>query len=70
MADWFGIKTDNFSGNLWNINTGVGYKLTKKLGLNIAYKYLRITAGVNKRFWEGNFYMRFHGPVISVTGSL
>ena len=67
-ANWFGIKTDSFSGNLWDINAGINFAITKHFGINGSYKYLRTSAGVNNKLWDGDFYMRFQGPVFSLMG--
>ncbi len=67
--DWFGITIDEYSGSLWNFNAGLNYRVLKNIGLNVSYKYLKVTANVNKRLWNGDFYMKFHGPVFTVSGN-
>ncbi len=68
-VDWFGLSIDEYSGSLWNFNAGINYRILKNIGINLSYKYLKVTADVNKRIWNGNFYMRFHGPAFIITGS-
>ena len=68
-VDWFGLSIDEYSGSLWNANAGINYRIFKSIGLNLSYKYQKIKADVNKRLWQGSFYMRFQGPVLTVTGS-
>ena len=68
-VDWFGLSIDEYPGILWNINAGLNYRILKYIGINLNYKYLMVTADVNNRLWNGDFYMRFHGPAFTLTGN-
>lgn len=67
--DWFGIKIGDISGRLWNINPGVRYQVFKHVGLNLSYKYLKISANIDKDSWNGDFSMLFQGPSFTITGN-
>lgn len=69
-VDWFGIKVDNFAGELWNINAGVNYQAFKNIGFGIIYKYFDLSANVDKDSWSGSVSTKFQGPALLVSGNL
>jgi len=64
--DWFGITVGEYSGGLWNIAPGIKYQLFKHIGIGFDYRYFIVEANVNKKSWNGQFSMKFNGPLFVV----
>ncbi len=68
-VDWFGLKIDDFGGNLWNVSPGINYQFFNHLGLGLSYKFIRVDVDVDKDNWKGNFNMSFSGPALTLYGN-
>jgi hypothetical protein len=68
--DWFGIKIDSYTGSLWDFAPSVRYQIIKNLSISADYRYFKVSAGVDKKDWDGSFYMAFQGPTFTLTGNL
>lgn len=67
--DWFGIKIDNISGNLWDVTPTLNYLAFRNIGFSLGYKYLKFGVDVDKPRWEKGLDLQFRGPSISVFGT-
>lgn len=64
--DWFGLKANEYSGLLWDIDPTVGYQITDYFGVNLSYRYFEIDARVDQKRWDGQVKLKFHGPAAGV----
>jgi hypothetical protein len=67
-TDWFGIKIDNISGLLWDIEPKVNFEITQNFGLGASYRFFKLSAVVNNSDWDGKFDMKYKGPTFSLHG--
>jgi len=61
-VDWFGIKIDNISGGLWNVNPVVTYLFTRNFGVSASYQFINCSSGGDQDKWNGGFDLGFGGP--------
>ena len=64
--DWFGLKIDNISGNLWDITPSINYQVLRNMGLSAGYKFLDIGFDTDKDGWQGQIDLEFQGPSFSL----
>ncbi|MGB3345618.1 MAG: hypothetical protein WBA61_17035 [Aequorivita sp.] len=67
--DWFGVKIDNVSGNLWDISPTINYQVFRNMGISAGYKYLNFGVDIDKDRWQGGIGLQFQGPSISLFGN-
>ena len=67
--DWFGIKINDISGLLWDVNPMINYQVFRNVGISAGYKYLHFGVDIDKEKWNGEIDLQFQGPSISVFGN-
>ncbi len=68
--DWFGITLEPYTAKLWDFGPSVKYQIIKNLSIGLDYRYFKISAKVDNKNWNGNFYTFYHGPTIKLIGNL
>ena len=67
-ADWFSANLGEYSGGIWNVVTGVDYRLAKNFGIGASYQFVQIDGAIKKTGWRGDLRSRFDGPQIYLSG--
>jgi hypothetical protein len=64
-VDYFSLTTGSYEGGLVNAMAGVGWRINDRFGLQLGYRYVDYSLGVNRSDWRGSVDYRFSGPYLS-----
>lgn len=67
--DWFVAKIKNYTGALWNLAPGIKYQFFDHLGVGLSYRYFSTRLDVDNKFWHGNVFYDFHGPLVTISSN-
>jgi len=67
-TDWFGVKIEDISGVLWDLEPKVNYEITKNFGVGASYRFFQVDVELDTGEWGGNLEMKYNGPTISLHG--
>lgn len=65
-TDWFGVKIEDISGVLWDLEPKVNYEITKSFGVGASYRFFQVGVELDTDEWGGKLEMKYNGPAISL----
>ena len=67
-VDWLSASIDNYSGSIWNLSAGAGYRLFRNIGIGANYQFFRLSGDLTEDNWRGEVQTTFTGPYLHVSG--
>jgi len=60
--DWLSVSIGNYSGSLWNAQTGIHWQTFKNIGFGLYYNGFNLDLDVDKNDWRGKAEFTQRGP--------
>jgi len=67
--DWLSASIGDYSGGLWNAQTGIHWQAFKNFGFGLYYNAFILDVDVDDENWRGKAEAKQHGPWLAVTAS-
>jgi hypothetical protein len=67
--DWLSASIGNYSGGLWDLQTGIHWQAFENIGFGLYYNGFILDVDVDKDDWHGKAESKNHGPLLTLTAS-
>jgi hypothetical protein len=67
--DWLSVSIGDYSGSLWNAQTGIHWQTFKNIGFGLYYNGFVLDVDVDTEDWHGKAESKQHGPFLALTAS-
>jgi hypothetical protein len=67
--DWLSTSIGDYSGGLWDLQTGIHWQAFENIGFGLYYNGFILDVDVDKDDWRGKAESKNHGPLLTLTAS-
>lgn len=67
--DWLSASIGDYSGGLWDVQTGIHWQAFEKVGFGLYYNAFVLDVDIDKDDWHGKAESKNHGPFLALTAS-
>jgi hypothetical protein len=67
--DWLSVSIGDYSGGLWNAQTGIHWQTFKNIGFGLYYNGFTLDLDVDKSDWHGKAEFTQRGPYLALTAT-
>lgn len=67
--DWLSVSIGDYSGGLWNAQTGIHWQTFKNIGFGLYYNGFTLDLDVDKNDWHGKAEFTQQGPYLALTAT-
>lgn len=66
LVEWFGLEVGEIGGEIWHIDAGVAWEISKHLSLDLGYNFFDVVFGAGDADFLGLFNYTYKGPFLGV----